>query len=264
MANTPKDPASYMTPKGYLRLSPLEKVNHYFIVLVLFVLAVFPAYDVFLYMLNGEEPRDTVFTESVALSIFWLLAAVVFYFIQRRQLTFRKANTSVTDEQLTAAFKRTAKLHNWKNQEIRHDFYRAFHEDWFSPMKGEMITVIRVGDDVWVNSVCDLKSWTTVSSLGWNMHNVKLFFHHLQAVIANRPVGSDEKPALRKKLSRKLAKRIITYPVGICMLAAGIYYALHGIGPFKNAISVALIVLPLIYVVVDLKSIAKKDKPASS
>lgn len=264
MSETTKIPKDYISVSHHLKLTFLEALNHYFIVVVLILLGFLPAYDVIIYALNGDEAKAVVFNESLTLSLFWFCAAIAFIYIQRRQLTFRKFIGTATDEELNQAFERTAKLHQWKQKKIKPNFYRAYHEDWFSPMKGEMITVLKINNEIWINSVCDLKSWSSVSSLGWNMHNVKLFFHHLNAVKAGRPVLPGEGPALKKKASRKLAKRIITYPVAILMVVIGVYYFFHGIGAFRNFIAAALILFPIAYILVDLKALNKKKKPIDS
>ncbi len=264
MSYTTKTTEDYISVSRHLKLTFLESLNHYFIVIVLLILGLFPAYDLIVYAINGDEAKAVVLNESLTLSLFWLFAAIGFTLIQYRQLTFRKFNGAATDEELKKAFERTAQLHQWKNKKIQSNFYRAYHEDWFSPMKGEMITILKINNEIWINSVCDLKSWSSVSSLGWNMHNVKLFFHHLKAVKEGRPVKPGEEPALKKKASRKLAKRIITYPTAILMAIVGVYYFFYGIGAFHNFIAAALFLFPVAYVLVDLKALTKKKKPVNA
>ncbi|MES1181974.1 MAG: hypothetical protein ABUL44_04175 [Flavobacterium sp.] len=145
---------------------------HYSIIPFLLIAPIMTTIDVFKYYVthtyNSTKPIDYTF------GYFWILPALIFYFIQKRRLKFKAINISVDNNIFHNAVEQTAKELEWNVQQMTRDI--AIAKSGFSWRSwGEQITILHDKDKILFNSICDPDNRPSVASFGMNKLNLKTF-----------------------------------------------------------------------------------------
>lgn len=124
--------------------------------------------------------------EMVTWTLWPLIIAIAFYFIQKRRLKFKIIDIAVNTENFISASKQTEKELGWKIVEQKSNLIIA--KSGFSWRSwGEHVTIIKEKDRILFNSICDPDNRPSVTSWGMNKKNLKTFEQYLrqQAAITN-------------------------------------------------------------------------------
>jgi len=173
-----RDSIEMMTKEGRLRLTFGQTVDHYFIVVFLLIVPGMTAHSLYqMYVTETYDGARSV-SELLAAAVPFLILAIAFCVIQHNALKFKRIGLNCTDEQFQAAIKRTMEELKWQIEINDKDLFRAYRRWNWTASWGEMITIIRVNGQLYINSICDPNS-TSVTSWGWNKRNVKIFWTNL-------------------------------------------------------------------------------------
>jgi hypothetical protein len=143
-----------------------------------------------LHLIDFFQGRRTSFREGE----FWIIlapsiVALLFYWIQKRRLKFRIAQTNLKRDQLLKIINEVAKELKWKKVSSNTKVYKATTDPgFFSGSWGEQITILFYEDNVFVNSICDLDKRSSVVSWGRNKENEKTLIDRINE--ANYKLGS--------------------------------------------------------------------------
>jgi hypothetical protein len=168
-----------MTKEGRLKLTFGQKIDHYFIVVFLLLVPSFTAYDIYkMYVTHTYDGVRTA-SELLTFSLPFLILAVAFIFIQRSKLKFQEIKLDHSDDQFQAAVKLTIQDLKWDIEHNDVDYFRAYRPWNWTSSWGEMITIIRDKERLYINCICDPNKTSSVVSWGWNKRNIKTFLTKL-------------------------------------------------------------------------------------
>jgi hypothetical protein len=130
--------------------------------------------DIFRYYVTHTYQGVKTIGEMATWSYLPLIAAVAFYYIQKRRLKFKVIDISVDANTFLTAAKETAKQLDWEIIERKNNLIVA--RSGFSWRSwGEMITIIKDENRILFNSICDPDNKPSVASWGMNKVNFKTF-----------------------------------------------------------------------------------------
>ena len=133
----------------------------------------------------GRRTLDDYIIDSVP----FLLIGLLFIGWQYNKLKFRKIVIEHTDKDYQHAIGKTISDLRWRVDKNREGYFRAHRvgDGLFAlGYWGEMITIIRDGHTILINSICDPNQSPTFSSFGRNRRNVKTFIKNLQTIVAQK------------------------------------------------------------------------------
>jgi hypothetical protein len=166
--------------KDILQLNKMQLFWHYSIVLFLFIVPVITTISVYKYYVTHTY-RGVRSIEEIATGYIPIIPAIAFYFIQKRRLRFKSIKISVDAETFLKAAEQTAKELEWEIQTKRKDIIVA--KTGFSWRSwGELITIIREEERILINSICDPDNRPSITSLGMNKLNLKIFEQALRKI----------------------------------------------------------------------------------
>ena len=158
-----------LTKKERLKLSRRQRFWHYSIVFFLlaaptmFVFRIFRNRYVGYTIGRGES-------ELLTISLYFVLAAFLFYLIQYRRLTFRKMSIKLTSKEFKQLVEAVVLSSNWHILDQKSDSLIAISDrSWRS--WGERITILNYQDEIWFNSICNPDGHPSVTSWGKNRKN---------------------------------------------------------------------------------------------
>ena len=179
-----------------LKLTRGQLFGHYAIVPFLLIAPIMTTYSLIQIYVTKTYTGVRTADELMLTGYPWLIPALLFYFIQKRRLKFTVINISVDKENFHKAAELTADKLGWTIQHISTDSVIAVRQGGFlSGSWGELITIIRDSDKVFINSICDPDNIVSVASYGWNKKNVRTFKATLesqQATLGFVQVGQTE------------------------------------------------------------------------
>jgi hypothetical protein len=161
-----------------LQLSFWQKASHYQFVLVLFYLsAIFPLI-VLLFFINDyySGVQNKLLIEFIWLSPFFLIAALVYFFIQKKRLKMAVIETNLTREQIENIIDELCKRFNWNKWRNRKNLIVIkTPETFWSFFAAEQITILFDKNEVLVNSIRDLDAQRKAfGEIGKNAENVEI------------------------------------------------------------------------------------------
>lgn len=181
-----------MTTKGRLKLTFGQMIDHYFIVVFLLLVPAFTAYEIYKMYVTHTYEGVRSSSELLTASLPFLILSIAFIFIQRSKLKFQKIKLDHTDEQFQTAIKLTIEDLKWQIEHNDANYFRAYRPWNWTSSWGEMITIIRDKERLYINSICDPNKTSSVVSWGWNKRNLKTFRTKLAGVM-NRTEQTIEK-----------------------------------------------------------------------
>lgn len=161
-----------------VHLNKSELFWHYSI--VYFILLI-PLIDVFFVIKNNQPWLEFKYTYLL------VLVAIFMFFLQRNRLKFKKLKINDLSDNFNTAIEITAQELNWVIDYNSNNFIRAHRGFNYKSggSWGEMITIIKLGDAVLINSICDPNGlFTSLLSYGWNRRNVSRFEKNLNKIIS--------------------------------------------------------------------------------
>lgn len=180
-----KDWIPIMIQTGKLKMKFTNLINHYLIVLCLFLPIIFTFFSLFQkYVLNSstgvKSPKELV----IATLPFGLIA-IIFYFIQKNKLKFKTIETSMPIEKVKDIIEMTAKQHEWHTEIMDEKIIIVkTHTKWTSGSSGEQITIIFDNSRIMINSICDPNKGASVismgNSMGRNKNNINTLIRNIK------------------------------------------------------------------------------------
>jgi hypothetical protein len=156
---------------------------HYAIVFFLLLVPAFTTWSLIQYYILGSYTGVREPHELIA-GYFFVVPSVFFYFLQRRRLELKEIPIKIDSAGFIEAAEAAAAELNWVIREKRSDYVLAIRKgSLFSGGSwGEMITMIRDVDSVYVNSICDPDNVVSIASFGWNRRNVEAFVEQITSL----------------------------------------------------------------------------------
>lgn len=163
-----------MKRTGRIKLSWLDLLTHYLIVLFLFLPLIFVSIDWIKYLITGESVGVRTPMEMFLINTPFIILGVAFFFIQYKRLNFKTIRTSLSHDLIQNAIKTTATELDWISFINTKDYkvFKTFPK-WYTGSWGEQITVILDKDKVMINSICDPDKRASVASVGRNRKNMQ-------------------------------------------------------------------------------------------
>ncbi len=240
-----------------LKLGRWQTLDHYFIVLfILFIpgLTLFSLFEIYV-----TETYDGVRTadELISTAWPWIIPAIAFYFIQHRRLRFREVKVEYSDQEFQEAIERTAKEYEWQIELNDKKIFRAYRPWNWTGSWGEMVTIIKDKDRLYLNSICDPNKWSSVASFGWNKRNIDTFLKNLVDVKKGIPVQEKIEKPEKEWTFKKIVIRLIAYPFCLFLIGFGFYAIFNPVNWKTPLAGIGAMTIATIYLYADLKMIIK-------
>jgi hypothetical protein len=240
-----------------LKLSRWQTLGHLFIVIfILFIpgLTLFSLFEIYVTdTYDGVRTAD----ELISTTWPWIILAIVFYFIQKRRLRFREVKVEYTDQEFKDAIQRTAKAYEWQIELNNKKVFRAYRPWNWTGSWGEMITIIKDKDRLFLNSICDPNKMSSVASFGWNKRNIDTFLKNLVAVKKDIPIQKKIEKPEKEWTYEKIIIRLFAYPFCLFLIGFGVYMILNPVNWKSQGAGIGAMVIAGIYLYSDLKMILK-------
>lgn len=238
-----------------LKLSKLETLEHYFVVLFLSFIPLLTLYDLIKICLGTYEGVRSA-TELATAQLPFLALALIAYINQRRRLRFRVVRIKYSDDDFREAVKRTCENLQWRVETDRQGIFRAFRSWNWTSSWGEMITILRDENTLLLNSISDPNQKPTFSSFGWDKKNINTFLLNLAQTLQGIGASTWFEDAEAKKWYAKSYMRYIAYFCSFGMIALGIFLVSEG----KIGMAVCLFGLVAFYLYSDLSFNTEEKK----
>ena len=245
-----------------LKLSRWQTLDHFSIVLfILFIpgLTLFSLFEIYV-----TETYDGVRTadELISTAWPWIIPAIAFYIIQKRRLRFREVKVEYSDQEFQEAIERTAKEYEWQIEINDKNIFRAYRPWNWTGSWGEMVTIIKDKNLLYLNSICDPNKKSSVASFGWNKRNIDTFLKNLVNVKKHIPVQEKIEQPEKEWTLKKILIRLFAYPFCLFLVGLGIYMIFNPVNWKSQGAGVGAMSVAGIYLYSDLKMIIKKNTNA--
>ncbi|MFN8712784.1 MAG: hypothetical protein ACK5Z2_08015 [Bacteroidota bacterium] len=169
----------YSIETGELKLGNWDKLTHYGIVLMCFLI---PATIIFLHLKDHFEGTLKPIREG----LIWFLIippilGIIFYRIQKERLKFKTIDTQLTREQLDLIVENVANELEWipifANEKV---IVVKTSPGFFSGSWGEQITILFDNKRILVNSICDPDKQSSLVSMGRNKKNMNRLIEEIK------------------------------------------------------------------------------------
>lgn len=152
-----------------VKLNNLEKISHYGIVALCFIIPLtFTTFHLLNYFSKTSQPLKT---GNIWFLIIPSLIGVLF-FLQKNTLKFKEINTNLNNSELNEIIKKVTKELKWSFDTLSSKVIIAKTNPGFlSGSWGERITILFEKNKVLVNSICDPNKKSSVVSMGRNKQN---------------------------------------------------------------------------------------------
>lgn len=242
-----------------LKLTVSQTFTHYFIVLFLCLVPLVTLWD-FIKMCFGTYHRDQSATELITESLPFIAFAIIAFLIQRRRLKFRVIHILNSDDEFHEAVMRTRTTLQWDVAINESNFVLAFRsQHFFTNNWGDMITIIRDGNTLLLNSISDPNKKPVFFSFSWDKKNINVFLLHLTEVLRGIPRNTRYEEEEARKWYAKKYMRYIAYFCSAGLLAVSVLLIIEG------ALLMALPLLGLVsyYIYTDI-SLRNEEKSGTN
>jgi hypothetical protein len=241
-----------------LKLTPLQTLTHYGIVLLLLFIVSLTGWSLMEIYVTETYSGVRTADELIKSSLPFLALAIIFAIIQYRRLNFREIQVSYTDEQFQEAILRTVKDLEWRIERNNKTFFRAVRPWNWTGSWGEMVTIIKDKDRLLINSICDPDHMSSVASYGWNRKNIKTFIKNLSDVLNSRPVEFKQEKKINEWSIKRIAFRLFAYPFCIFLIVFGVYMVLEPLTIRTIAAGLGTMTIASLYLYSDFKLLKTK------
>ncbi|MCI4442729.1 MAG: hypothetical protein JHC39_04410 [Lentimicrobium sp.] len=255
-----------MAEKERIKLTGMQTVGHFYIVLFLLLVCCLTAYSLFEIYVTKTYTGVQTSNELIRTSLPFFIAAIIFYFIQRARLNFYELTIKHSEEEFEEALRRTAAELEWKIEVHQKRYIRAIRNSNWTGSWGEMITIIIDGDRILLNSICDPDNIASVASYGWNKKNLKTFAANLKDTVNHIPIKQPNTPLIPENewTLKNTVFRIITYLLCIFLIGLGFYAIFCPVDYKSPGIGIGVIIFPSMYLYTDLKIITTRKKSTNA
>ena len=240
-----------------LKLSRWHTLEHFFVVLfTLFIpgLTLFSLFEIYVTKTyNGVRTAN----ELILATWPWIISAVVFYYIQKRQLRFREVKVEYSEQEFQEAIQRTANEYKWQIELNDKKIFRAYRPWNWTNSWGEMITIIKVKDRLLLNSICDPNEMSSVASFGWNKRNIDTFLKNLIDVKKDIPVQEKIGQPQKEWTFKKIIIRLFAYPFSLFLIGFSVYMIFNPVNWKSQGAGIGAMAIAVTYLYSDLKMIIK-------
>jgi len=240
-----------------LKLSRWQTLDHFFIVLFILFIPGLTLYSLFeIYVTETYEGVRTT-DELIVTAWPWIIPAVAFYFIQKRRLRFREVKVECSDQEFQEAIERTAKEYEWQIELNDNNIFRAYRPWNWTGSWGEMVTIIKDKDRLYLNSICDPNKMSSVASFGWNKRNIDTFLKNLIDVKKDIPIQEKIEKPENVWTFKKIIIRLLAYPFCLFLIGLGVYMIFNPVNWKSQGAGIGAMAIAGIYLYSDLKMIMK-------
>jgi hypothetical protein len=230
-----------------LKLSTWQTFEHYSIVMFLCLPLLFTLYSIGSAYFGFDEGGRSV-SELLPLPVPFIILALIAFFNQRRRLKFTTIHILNTHNDVREALRRTAQSLQWRIETERPDYIRAFRTEPWIGNTGEMVTIIKDGNTLLLNSISDLNRKPTFSSFGWDKKNINTFLFNLAQTLQNIPANSWYEDRESRKWYAKKYFRYIAYFFSACVVPLSVFLAVEG----EFVMAVILLAMASFYIYSDI------------
>lgn len=161
---------------GELQLEFWDKINHFSIVLCSFVFAVFVPLMILFYQIYDPESNKNY--GVLWFSPVFVIVGVIFYFIQKKRLKLTLIKATISSEEFDKIIKQICNKYRWQISTNTSKVIVA-KTPFSGSSWGEQVTIIFDGNNLFVNSICDLDKQNSVVSFGRNAQNVGIIVQRI-------------------------------------------------------------------------------------
>ena len=162
-----------------LKLNPSQLFSHYGALLVYGIPVLVFAWGTIQSQFKGSSNGTRSVKEIALVSIVLLIVGSLEFIRKRNKLKFKEYCILVDDKGFVQSVEKTAEQLNWSIDQLSASYVKAHRDGNWSWSWGEMITVIRDGEKILINSISDPNSLIAGESFGWNRKNVDTFIRNL-------------------------------------------------------------------------------------
>lgn len=231
-----------------VKLSRRETLNHYIFVALVGLVPLFLVYD-FIRIAFGtydgkREPEEMLPTFFISVII-----TLTAFFYTRNKLQFKTITVEHDADHFQDAVRRTVKQLNWSLESVNSHFVRAYrHDDLVAPpilvhykTIGEMITILRDGNTLYLNSVYSPKLRANIFAFRQNRINLRQFLINLQEAILNVPPNDDFVKQEEEKAQGGRFVRVLATVFSVVMVLEGIFIVfIEPTGVFISAMLIGI------------------------
>jgi hypothetical protein len=242
-----------------VRLPFMQRLNHYFIVILLLVTPVITLIDIVLERWTKTRKHILPATEMIDTSLAFLILAVIAFLIQRDRLRFREVEIEYTDDEFREAIQRTKNEIGWRIRTNNKNLLRAErHFPWGG--WGELITIKKAKNKLFLNSICDPYAKSSVVSFGWNTNNIKIFLKNLDFAIRKEPYTEISPRVIKEWSLKNTLIRILLYVICVLLILVGFFAIVFGVDLKTFILSVIVISFGCFYIYLDVKVLIEKRR----
>lgn len=247
-----------MKLSGKLKLNFGQLMDHYSILILLLMIPLFMSFSLIEIYITKTYDGIRTGEEIIHMAWPWLLPTLFFYFSQRKRLRFELIELEYTEKQFKEALKRTAKEHNWKIERDSPEILVARRKWNWSFSWGEMITILKDKNRLYLNSICDPDQRSSVTSFGWNKRNIRTFLGHLEAVKAGKRPEKKSEPLEKEWSIKRILTRAIAYPFCLGLIGFGFTQIFNPENSRSTAMGIGALAVAGVYLYTDLRLILTK------
>ena len=249
-----------------LKLTGLQTLDHYFIVIFLLFLWSLTAFSLFEIYVTKNYHGVSSSSELLLAGLSFLLASILSYFIQHARLNFFELTISHSETDFEEALKRTKEELKWGIGIHQKKYIRAFRPSDWTGSWGEMITIIKDGDRILLNSICDPDKLSSIFSFGWNRKNLKTFSSNLKGIVNKVPIKYNPEVEIPENewTLKKIIMRLFTYPFCIFLILLGFYMIIEPVNYKSAGAGIGGIIIASSFLYYDLKIITTKKTKSTN
>lgn len=246
-----------MNQNKRLKLTLPQKLTHYGIVIFMLLIVSFTLKSLFEIYVTKTYTGVRTAEEQINSCLPFLILAVIFAFIQYRRLNFKECKISFTEPQFQEAVKRTETQLEWRIEKNNRFQLIAHRRDWLGSW-GELITIIKERDKVFINSICDPDRMSSIVSYGWNRKNIKTFLKNLNDVLDSKPIEVKIEKKTNEWSAKRIFIRLFAYPFCVFLIAFGVYALLNPRTARGSGAAIGGIIAASVYLYSDIRILTKK------
>ena len=251
-----------MRRKKRLKLTFVENIGNYSIVIFLLVIPVATIYDLIKSHVTGINNVSRSLSELIFVNLPLVILAIVLAYLQYRRLRLKEIKIFYTPQQLQEAVKRTADELNWDIEENQNDFFIAHSlgNGFGNSMK--IITIIKIPGGILINGRNDPFFRPFYFLFGSYKRTINTLLKNLDESIHNIPVKpkANESNFRNECTLEKTFVRFFAYSLCFFLIFISLYIMMNLLTFTSLIIGMIVICLCTVYIFYDLKRIFTKNK----
>lgn len=227
--------------KYYLNLNTEQKCMHYFVVPFLLITPLL----VFFNSIKESIETKSLVINNLEIAIPFIILSIIFYIIQKKRLVFIELKHYLNKEETDIILKDLEEYFDWMITLNNRKLIRASHRIGIFD-SGEMITILRLNDKLYFNSINNPDHSGNHIFKGNNKKNLDIFSEYVKTIADNKPINEELRNVLYTKLNN--LTRIIAYIFSLLFILIGCLSFLE-----KEVVGLFLLVIGLGYIIFDLR-----------